>query len=155
MMGLFFRLLGFANAAREWISFANEAFSWVGLAQRAAAVTAGAALVAAPVLYTTKPWQSTPSVPAQVSVPAVPPATGPTLSDDQVKELLKKIKPENIYSSAYLAVEKNRPMLAAILDKCANTADLPVAQCDSAEKARKEVEFDEDWKRRKEHLDKL
>jgi hypothetical protein len=81
-MGIFFRLLGFANAAREWISFANEAFSWVGLAQRAAAVAAGAAIVAAPVLYSTKPWQPAPSASAQVLVPAVPPATGPTLSDD-------------------------------------------------------------------------
>lgn len=51
------RAIGLVKEVYDWISFSEQAFSWLGLAQRAAAVAAGAAVVAAPIVVATKPWQ--------------------------------------------------------------------------------------------------
>jgi hypothetical membrane protein len=64
---MFIRAIGLVKEAYDWFSFSQQAFSWLGLAQRAAAVTATAAVVAAPVVVATKPWQ--PTAPAPVVIP--------------------------------------------------------------------------------------
>jgi len=66
------RAIGLVKEVYDWISFSEQAFSWLGLAQRAAAVAAGAAVVAAPIVVATKPWQPAPAAPATVTAPAVP-----------------------------------------------------------------------------------
>lgn len=144
------RAIGLLKEVYDWFSFSQQAFSWLGLAQRAAAVTATAAVVAAPVVVATKPWQ--PDLPA--SFPGLPQASKPGVSEDEVRDLIQKIDEKKNYSRAFLLLEENRPVLAAILHLCATTPDLPIVQCEAAESAKNSITHKAEYMKRWEGIEK-
>jgi hypothetical protein len=121
------RAIGLVKEAYDWFSFSQQAFSWLGLAQRAAAVTATAAVVAAPVVVATKPWQ--PTAPAPVAATTAP---GGVLSAAEVDRQIDKISKDNLYSRVYLVQPERRELLKKIVETCKNSTDIVVQQCDIA-----------------------
>ena len=137
------RAIGLVKEVYDWISFSEQAFSWLGLAQRAAAVAAGAAVVAAPIVVATKPWQPVPtaSAPATVTAPAVPgtPGAPVPLTAAEVDKHIDKITKDNLYSRIFLMQPERRELLKTIVAKCKDTTEIVAAQCEIAVPAWRDV----------------
>jgi hypothetical protein len=123
------RAIGLVKEVYDWISFSEQAFSWLGLAQRAAAVAAGAAVVAAPIVVATKPWQPAPAAPATVTAPAVPgtPGAPVPLTAAEVDKHIDKITKDNLYSRIFLMQPERRELLKTIVAKCKDTTEIVAA----------------------------
>ena len=153
------RAIGLVKEVYDWISFSEQAFSWLGLAQRAAAVAAGAAVVAAPIVVATKPWQPAPtaSAPATVTAPAVPgtPGAPVPISSSDIEKQIDKISKENFYSKSFLIQTENRPLLDKILDLCKSTNRIPSAQCDIGDQAFSKIKRDQEMEAYKKAIQKI
>lgn len=128
-MGFFVRVLSALNTAREWLSFAGETATMLGLAKRAAAITAGAAVIAAPVVVY-KYRQAEPATVAVATAPAGVAQTG-------------EIGAGKVYSKTYLIQPEHRAALDTIIAGCKNSAEYSPQQCDIADAAAKWVKSEE------------
>lgn len=146
-----------AKEVYDWISFSEQAFSWLGLAQRAAAVAAGAAVVAAPIVAATKPWQPAPAAPATVTAPAVPgtPGAPVPISSSDIEKQIDKISKENFYSKSFLIQPENRPLLDKILDLCKSTNRVASGQCEIGDQAFSKIKRDEEMEAYKKAIQRI
>lgn len=144
---MFLRAIGLVKEVYDWISFSEQAFSWLGLAQRTAAVAAGAAVVAAPIVVATKPWQPAPApvAPVALTAPAVPgtPGAPVPLTPAEVDKQIDKITKDNLYSRIYLIQPERRELLKTIVAKCKDTTEIVAAQCEIAVPALRDALRDE------------
>jgi hypothetical protein len=129
---MFIRAIGLVKEVYDWFSFSQQAFSWLGLAQRAAAVTATAAVVAAPVVVATKPWQ--PTAPAPVTATTAPGAAAsvPALTTE-------KISTDKAYSMVFLEQPENEAIREKLVQMCKTGTEVSPAQCEIAVAASKKV----------------
>jgi hypothetical protein len=154
---MFLRAIRLVKEVYDWISFSEQAFSWLGLAQRAAAVAAGAAVVAAPIVVATKPWQPAPAAPATVTAPAVPgtPGAPVPISSSDIEKQIDKISKENFYSKSFLIQPENRTLLDKILGLCKSTNRIPAGQCDIGDQAFSKIKRDQEMEAYKKAIQKI
>lgn len=139
---LVIRAISAIKAVSEWYTFAGEAFSFLGLAKRAAAATAGAAVIAGAGVGAVKTVEVIAQSPQERSIGKAIATHAPDIAPE-IREQVIKVTATNTYSKMFLAEEKNRPILDAILAICLDGAALPAVQCDDASFVKKRLEYQE------------
>lgn len=139
---LVIRVLAAAKEAKDWFSFANETFSAIGLTKRAAAGVAGAAVIAGAGVGAVKTVEVVTTSPQERAIGKAIATHAPDITPE-IREQVIRVTATNTYSKMFLAEEKNRPILDAILAICLDGAALPAVQCDDASYVKKRLEYQE------------
>lgn len=131
-----------AKAVYEWFNFAGEAISALGVIKRAAAATAGAAVIAGAGVGVVKTVEVVTQSPQERAVKAAIATHVPDITPE-LREQVMKVNSQNTYSKTFLYKEQNRPLLLAIVAICEDGNALPALQCDDASEVKAFIERQE------------
>ena len=134
-MPIFLRAISIANSVREWFTFANEAVSFLGITKRAAAAGVIAAAVAAPVVVA-KPAPTLEQL--NDARAAIQPAQGSVSVQNIIDEC--RAGPCNAYSTLYLTQPGRRLLAEQIVETCESSTKLSEEQCQTADRAIKQLD---------------